>query len=127
VTVTTECDAQANLDRVVAAYCDADIEACGRLLHEDARYWSALAGWVQGAEAVQARVQDFFARLPQVEARVVRKAAEGTTAVIEFEFEGRLPSGNRYRVGSTDVIELRDGGISLWRSYLDPEDLPVID
>jgi len=116
-------EAREMVDTIVSAYNAKDADTLASLYHPEARYWSALGDWQEGLPAIREHIEDLHRILPDEQMETLMVAADGDTAVAEFRSAGTAPSGNRYQLEFTEVIELRDGKIATVKVYLDPEEV----
>ena len=119
----TRDEAREVVDTIVSAYNAKDADTLASLYHPDARYWSALGDWQEGLPAIREHIEELHRILPDEQMETLMVATDGDTAVAEFRSTGTAPSGNRYQLEFTEVIELRDGKIATVEVYLDPEEV----
>jgi uncharacterized protein (TIGR02246 family) len=111
---------------IVEAYNAKDADAVASLYHPDARYWSALGDWQEGLDSIKAHIEELHRLLPDEQMAIKALMAGDDIAVVEFESTGTAPSGSRYSLEFTEVIELREGKIATVKVYLDPEEVERI-
>ncbi len=115
--------ARALVARLVAAYNAKDADSLAELYRPDARYWSALGDWREGLPAIRAHIEDLHRELPDEQMTVKALVTDGEAVVVEFVSSGTAPSGNRYEIEFTEVIQLAEGKIASVKVYLDPEEV----
>ena len=119
--------ARSVVTELVAAYNARDLAAIEARYRPDARYWSALADWRDGREAVLGHFRHLFDTLhdERMEAKLV--VTDGTTVVVELVSTGSAPGGAPYRIQFTEVFELDgEGRVASAMAYIDPEDVAGI-
>lgn len=114
------------VSRIVEAYNAKDAEALIELYQPDARYWSALDDWQEGRATIRSHIEDLHRRLPDEQMSIDAVMTDGDAVVAEFTSSGTAPSGGRYQISFTEVIELRNGKIASVMVYLDPEEVERI-
>lgn len=114
------------VSRIVEAYNAKDAEALIELYQPDARYWSPLDDWQEGRATIRSHIEDLHRRLPDEQMSIDAVMTDGDAVVAEFTSSGTAPSGGRYQISFTEVIELRDGKIASVMVYLDPEEVERI-
>lgn len=119
----TRDEAREMVDTIVSAYNAKDADTLAALYHPDARYWSALGDWQEGLPSIREHIEELHRILPDEQMETLMVATDGDTAVAEFRSTGTAPSGNRYQLEFTEVIELLDGKIATVKVYLDPEEV----
>ncbi|MFD6162869.1 nuclear transport factor 2 family protein [Nocardia sp. NPDC060256] len=73
-----------------------------------------------GSERVVANWQGILARIPDIEARVLRRAESGGELWSEWEMTGTGPGGVPAVLGGPAIMTIRDGRIAATRFYLAP-------
>ena len=109
--------------RIVEAYNAKDADGVAALYHPDARYWSPLGEWQDGLPAIKAHIEELHSTLPDEQMEALAVVTDGDTVVVEFRSSGTAPTGKPYRLDFTEVMELRDGKISMVKVYLDPDEV----
>ncbi len=112
------------IEGLVEAYNSRNVDQLGDLYHSDARYWSALEGWIDGLPAIKAHIEHLHDVLPDEQMAMGAMVTDGDVAVVEFTSSGSSrPSNEPYSISFTEVFELHDGKISSVKVYLDPDDV----
>jgi ketosteroid isomerase-like protein len=78
-----------------------------------------------GSDRVAANWTAIFARLPDLHARVLRRAASGDELWSEWEMTGTDPAGNPAMLCGPVIMTTRDGQIAWTRFYLSPVAAPT--
>jgi uncharacterized protein (TIGR02246 family) len=119
-------ESRAIVEKIVAAYNAKDADALEVLYQPDARYWSALGGWQEGLPAIRGHIEELHRTLPDEQMETLSLIGGPSLAVAEFRSTGTAPSGKRYTIEFTEVIELRDGKIAQVKVYLDPDEVQAV-
>lgn len=77
-----------------------------------------------GNDRVLANWTAIFARLPDLQARVLRRAADGDELWSEWEMVGTAPNGEQAVLCGPVIMTTRDGRIAWTRFYLAPVAAP---
>jgi ketosteroid isomerase-like protein len=92
------------------------------LMCEDAQLWAPGADR-QGAAAVAAYFRDALAPYPDHRDEPGRRFIDGSTAVVEIRFIGRMATGAPMKFDAVDVFDLRDGRIARLTSWYDSHEV----
>ena len=112
------------IEGLVEAYNARNVDRLGDFYHSDARYWSALEGWIDGLSAIRAHIERLHDALPDEQMAIEAIVTDRDVAVVEFTSSGSSgSSGKPYSISFTEVFELRNGRISSVKVYLDPDDV----
>jgi ketosteroid isomerase-like protein len=80
-----------------------------------------------GREQVRRNWQQIFAFVPDVAARVVASAVDGTTIWTEWEHTGTRSDGSPHVMRGVVIFGVRDGLLAWARFYLEPVDVNPAD
>ena len=78
-----------------------------------------------GSDRVAANWTAILARLPDIQARVLRRAADGGEIWSEWEMTGTDPTGNPALLCGPVIMTTRNGQIAWTRFYLSPVAAPT--
>jgi ketosteroid isomerase-like protein len=99
-----------------------DWQGLEALMCEDAKLWAPGADR-HGAAAVAAYFRDALAPYPDHRDEPGRRFVEGSTAVVEIRFIGRMATGAPMAFDAVDVFDLRDGRIARLTSWYDSHEV----
>jgi uncharacterized protein (TIGR02246 family) len=113
-------DIRSTIDRARSAWIERDADALARLFTLDAELIVPGQRW-QGRAKIREEIAKFSRQYEQVEITIHRIVLDGNLAAIEWHYEDTEKStGKRNRSDDAILIECRDGLISYWREYFDP-------
>ena len=75
-----------------------------------------------GDDQVRQNWTGMFARVPDIEARVLRSVEDGDTVWSEWHMTGTTTDGADFRTGGVAILGVEDGRFAWSRFYLDPVD-----
>ena len=75
------------------------------------------------SDIIKAHIEELHSTLPDEQMEALAVVTDGDTVVVEFRSSGTAPTGKPYRLDFTEVMELRDGKISMVKVYLDPDEV----
>ncbi len=110
------------LDRLLAAVNAHDIDAltaCFAADYGNETPAHPLRGF-RGRSQVHANWSQIFASVPDVTARVLRRAVDGPELWTEWDVEGRRMDGTRFRMSGVVIFEIRGEVIASARFFLEP-------
>src|ERR1700679_3175908 len=110
-------------ERVLAVVDAGDAKDFTELLTPDAQFRFGNAPMITGREAIHAAVAAFFAAIASSRHRLLGTWSGAGTAVCEGEVTYTRHDGSVVSVPFANVFELRDGGISAYRIYIDNSSL----
>lgn len=99
-----------------------DWQGLEALMCEDAELWAPGADR-RGAPAVAAYFRDALAPYPDHRDEPGRRFIDGSTAVVEIRFIGRMATGAPMEFDAVDVFDLRDGRIARLTSWYDSHEV----
>jgi ketosteroid isomerase-like protein len=99
-----------------------DWQGLEALMCEDAELWAPGADR-RGAPAVAAYFRDALAPYPDHRDEPGRRFIDGSTAVVEIRFVGRMATGAPMEFDAVDVFDLRDGQIARLTSWYDSHEV----
>lgn len=107
------------VERQARAWESADLDAIAAAFAEDGVLISPGGRW-QGAAAIRAAAQAFFAAARDVRVQVTRAFGAGDLGAAEWTWsETRIATGQRHSAEDAIIFVLRDGKIVYWREYFD--------
>lgn len=111
---------------LVAAYNRKDASALESLYAEEVSLWSTLGEDTKGKESVLAHIHHLFDRLPDEKMSVDTLVTDGETVILEVTSTG-TSGGAPYTLVFTEVLEVRNGQIVSVKTYVDPDDVAVVE
>jgi uncharacterized protein (TIGR02246 family) len=112
-------EAKALVERQARAWEAADLDAIGADFAEDGVLISPGGRW-QGAAALRAAAEGFFAVAGDVRVVVTRVMVMGDEGAAEWTWsETRIATGTRHSAEDAVIFQMRDGKIVYWREYFD--------
>jgi uncharacterized protein (TIGR02246 family) len=112
-------EARILVERQARAWEAADLDAIGVDFAEDGVLISPGGRW-QGAAALRAAAEGFFAVAQDVRVVVTRVMVMGDEGAAEWTWsETRRATGTRHSADDAVIFQVRDGKILYWREYFD--------
>ncbi len=117
-------DPQELVDRLVRATNEHDLDAIEACFAEDYENVAPAhpSRSFKGREQVRRNWEQIFGFVPDVQARVTRRATAGDTAWTEWEMAGTRRDGSAHAMRGVILFEVREGVASSARFFLEPLD-----